>query len=143
LQLTDPACHGPGRDTNPKAADDAQGSPPAEGAPETLSQGLPVYPDSAIADGVACTARFLYHIETDGSATVVRLEWDLAPPPHHVETFESAIRDAVATWRFVPAFQLVYKETSDGKKGFEKPLIPKAGRALIRFRVEDGRGIVE
>lgn len=122
---------------------DVRKRPPPEAAPQTISQALPTYPARALEDRVACAAQLLYHIQTDGSATLVRLNWDPAPPPGHEEAFESAIRDAVATWEFVPAYQLRFKELPDGSPSFEKRLIPKARRAVIRFRVEAGQPIVE
>jgi hypothetical protein len=126
-----------------RTADVNPASLPPEAAPETVSQALPTYPSLAINDGVACTAELLYHIETDGSATLVRLTWDLPPPADHVDAFESAINDAVAAWEFVPGFQLRFKERADGTMSYEKHLIPKARRAAIRFRVEGGKGVVE
>ena len=120
-----------------------QKKPTPEASPETVSQALPRYPTSALEDRVACTARLLYHIQTDGSVTIVRLVWDPAPPQDHVEAFESAIRDAAATWEYMPAYRLRHKERDDGTAGFEKQLIPKARRAVIRFRVEGGQAVVE
>lgn len=115
-----------------------------EAAPETVSQALPTYPSSALEDRIACTVQLLYHIQTDGSATVARLEWNPGPPQIHVEAFESAIRDAVGNWEFIPAYQMRSKRGADGNvTSFEKHLIPKARDAVIRFRVEDGKAIVE
>jgi len=114
-----------------------------EGAAKTLIQALPAYPDAALSDAVDCRAELLYHIETDGSATLVRLEWNPPPPAGHVAGFEASIRDAVATWRFEPAYQLRLKERADGGMTYEKRLIPKARRVAVRFRVEDGKAVVE
>ncbi len=111
--------------------------------PETIERPLPSYPDSALADEVACTARLLYHVETNGSARLVRLEWDLRPPEGHVASFESAIRDAVARWEFVPAVRFTRKEQPGKPTRYEKHVIPKAGRVLIRFRIADGKAVVE
>jgi hypothetical protein len=116
---------------------------PPEAAPETVSQALPTYPNSALNEGVTCTAELLYHIETNGSATLVRLTWNLPPPSDHRDAFESAINDAVTTWEFTPGYQLILVERADGTMRYEKRLIPKARRAMIRFRVEGGKGVVE
>ena len=122
---------------------DAQKRPPPETAPQTLSQSLPTYPPSALEHGVACSARLLYHIQTDGSATLVRLAWDSSPPQEHLEAFESAIRAAVATWEFKPAMQLRLKTLADGSARFDKRVIPKAGHAIIRFRVDEGKAVID
>jgi len=126
-----------------RAADVAPTTLPPEAAPETVSQALPTYPNAAVNDGVACTAELLYHIETDDSATLVRLTWDLPPPSDHLDAFETAINDAVATWEFAPGYQLRLVERADGTMSYEKRPIPKARRAVIRFRVEGGKGVVE
>lgn len=109
----------------------------------TLSQELPEYPAAALEDRVTCTARLLYHIQTDGSADLIRLEWDAAPPEQHVAAFEASIDRTVETWKFVPAIRLIPRQASDGGQTYESKVIPKAGRALIRFRVEEGKPVVE
>jgi hypothetical protein len=111
--------------------------------PVTLRQELPSYPEAAIADEIRCEARLLYHIETDGTARLVRLEWDLPPPDERRDAFESAIRNAVAGWEFVPSQRWTPVETEDGSTRRRPKPIPKAGRALVRFRVVDGTPIVE
>jgi hypothetical protein len=114
-----------------------------EAAPETLRQSLPAYPPPAVDEEVACTARILYHMETDGTATLVELTWGPPPPTDHLPAFESAIEEAVASWRFNPAYQLIYEKRAGEVVGFEKRLIPKARSAAIHFRVEGGKGVVE
>jgi len=127
----------------PPALRDQSKRPPPEAAPETLSQALPAYPVSALEDGVSCTARLLYHIQTDGSAELVSLEWELAPPGEHREAFEPAILAAVGTWEFAPAYQLRLRIQPDESAHFEKRPIPKAAHALVRFQVEDGQPVVQ
>ncbi len=117
--------------------------PPAQTAPKTLTQPLPAYPESALADEVSCSARILYHIETDGLATLVRLGWDVPPPDAHAAAFESSIHDAVAAWRFDPATRLNPGRRPDGVVTYSRQVIPKAVNVLIRFRVEGGRAVVE
>ena len=92
---------------------------------------------------VACSARVLYHIETSGSATLVRLEWDAPPPEQHREAFELAIQEAMAEWEFQPAMRVRGKKLPDGSTVPETRLVPKASYAVIRFRVVEGRGVVE
>lgn len=116
--------------------------PPPQAAPTTLEQALPEYPQAALTDEVACSAEVLYHIETDGGARLVRLEWEIAPPDEHRAVFETAIRDAIAGWRFVPAKRIRRDFDADGKLHWEEQPIPKAKRALIDFRVVEGRGTV-
>ena len=129
--------------SEPSIRVESEQRPPPEGAPATLQQDSPVYPESAIEARVTCAARLLYHIETDGTASVARIDWDVAPPEPHAPAFEATIHDAVATWRFQPAFQQVFRELPDGSYRFEKKPIPKAVTAVIRFRVVDGVPIVD
>jgi len=114
-----------------------------ESAPGTVRQDLPGYPETALGDAVECTATVLYHIETDGSARLVRLEWELEPPAEHVAAFEDAIRTAVGSWLFEPAKRYRFKEVADGSFRYDEQVIPKAARAIVRFRVVAGRGVVE
>ena len=116
---------------------------PPETPPETRRQSLPGYPESAVAFEVKCTARLLYHIQTDGSATLVRLEWEVPPPPEHLTRFEEKIQEAVASWEFIPAKKWVPTKMHDGSTTTVPHPIPKAERAVVRFRVEDGAGVVE
>ena len=116
---------------------------PPESPPETLDQPLPEYPESALPDEVGCVARLLYHILKDGSATLVRLEWDEPPPPEHQGSFEDSIREAMLGWRFIPAKKWVPTKMEDGSTTTVPQAIPKAERAIVRFRMEDGRGVVE
>ncbi len=116
---------------------------PPESAPVVRRQGLPRYPESALQSEVTCTARLLYHIQTDGSATLVLLEWDVPPPDEHLKAFEKAIKEAVGGWEFTPARRYVSTKMPDTSIRLVPKTIPKAGRALIRFRVEKGRAVVE
>lgn len=111
--------------------------------PEVLKRDPPVYPESVVAEEVSCTARLLYHIQQDGLVTLVRLEWDDPPPADHQELFEESIRTAILEWRFLPAVKIVATELDDGSLDLERQPVPKAERAIVRFRVEGGRGIVE
>lgn len=111
--------------------------------PEVLKRDLPVYPQSALAEEVSCAARLLYHIQKDGRVTLVRLEWDDPPPVEHQQRFEESIQAAMAEWRFVPAVKIVSTELADGSLDLTRQPIPKAERAIVRFRVQDGRGVVE
>lgn len=116
---------------------------PFEIPAEIISQELPVYPQEAVSMEVACVARILYHIETTGSATLIRLEWEAPPPDQHREAFETSIEEALSRWEFKPAMKIRGKKLPDGSTVADQRLIPKASYAIIRFRVEDGRGIVE
>lgn len=116
--------------------------PPPLALPETIHQPPPGYPESAVGDRVACRASILYHVQTDGSARLVRLEWEAAPPESYRGAFESAIRAAVETWRFEPAYQLVFTERPEGPV-YEKRRVPHAAGARLRFRVEDGKPVVD
>ena len=109
--------------------------------PGPLHQILPKYPESALSEAVACVARILYHVEISGQATLVRLEWDDPPPAEYVTEFEEAIRTAISQWSFIPAVRIVSKTQDDGS--IVRTPVPKAQHALIRFRVEDGKAIVE
>jgi hypothetical protein len=60
-----------------------------------------------------------------------------------VAAFERAIRDAVEGWRFEAAQRLLLRTLPDGSGGFERRPIPVARHAIVRFRVEGGRPIVE
>jgi hypothetical protein len=53
------------------------------------------------------------------------------------------IRTAMLDWEFIPAIKWVRKEREDGTIRLSPQRIPKAERAIVRFRVEGGRGIVE
>lgn len=111
--------------------------------PQILAQDLPRYPGSALEEGVACTARILYHVEVSGRATLIRLEWDVPPPPVHLGAFEKAITDAVAGWAFNAAFRIIPETRDDGSIEPRHQPIPQAQHALVRFRVEDGQAVVE
>ncbi len=111
--------------------------------PGPLEQPLPEYPETAVAGEVACVARILYHVETTGEARLVRLEWDEAPPQAHVAVFEDAVRTALSRWSFTPAVRIVPKRMEDGSIEPRRTPVPNAQHALIRFRVEDGKAIVE
>lgn len=116
---------------------------PLELPPEPLSQELPVYPASALPAEVSCVARILYHTETDGTSSLVRLDWETAPPEVHREAFATAIREAVASWVFKPAVRVVPTTLPDGAVEPSREPVRHAGRAVIRFRVESGVPIVE
>lgn len=116
---------------------------PVESPPEVRDQALASYPESAVADEVACTARLLYHILEDGTVRLVRLEWDEPPPTEHRASFEEKIREAILGWRFIPAKKWIPTSLDDGSRTTVPQPIPKAERAIVRFRVEDGQGIVE
>jgi hypothetical protein len=103
---------------------------------------LPSYPEVALADEVKCAARLLYHIQIDGSVTLVRLEWDEPPSSEYQLAFEEAIRDAIATWRYIPAKKWVPTKM-EGAIRTVPHAIPKAERAIVGFHVEEGHGIVE
>ncbi|ANM30377.1 hypothetical protein ABI59_13555 [Acidobacteria bacterium Mor1] len=115
----------------------------SQAAPTKLRQELPEYPAAALADQVDCTAELLFHILTDGTAKVVRLEWNPAPPEQHKEAFEQAIHTAVADWEFVPGFRWIRRTDDDGQVRVEKQDIPKGRTVRIRFRVEGGKAVVE
>ena len=106
-------------------------------------QGKPDYPPQALPTGQACAARILYHVEVDGSATLVRLEWDKAPDTSYLKLFEDSIRDAMAGWEFSPAHRLMIHEDQNGVLGSKAIPIKYADRVIIRFSVLDGKGIVE
>lgn len=114
-----------------------------ESPPVVQEQGFPTYPESALADEVACVARLLYHILKDGSVTLVRLEWDEPPPPEHLAAFEAQIREAMLGWRFIPSRKWVRTTLENGSIRAIPQAIPKAERAIVRFRVGRGRGVVE
>ncbi len=111
--------------------------------PHPVTQSLPQYPQGVVEAEVSCSARLLYHVERDGSATLVRLEWEAAPPDEHLKAFEAAIRTATATWEFVPARKVVPVAQPDGSIEPEMQPVAEARRAIIRFRVEGGKGVVE
>jgi len=111
--------------------------------PRILAQSLPQYPSGALEDGVACTARILYHVEVSGQATLVRVEWDVAPPSIHLGAFENSIADAVASWSFTAADRIIPEMQEDGSIESQIQPVPQAQHALIRFRVEDGKAVVE
>ncbi len=115
----------------------------SQAAPTKVRQELPAYPTTALADQVDCTAELLFHILTDGTAKVVRLNWNPAPPEEHREAFDQAIRTAVAGWEFVPAFRWIRRTDDDGQVRVEKQDIPKGRNVRIRFRVEGGKAVVE
>jgi len=103
----------------------------------------PRYPDAAVSDGIACVAQLLYHIETDGTAKLVRLEWEDPPPPEHLTEFEETIRAAVSEWAYIPAIRLVPTKMPDGSTVTERRPVPKARHAVVRFRVVNGEGVAE
>jgi hypothetical protein len=127
--------------------------PPPEGARlkrgplvlpyEVEDRSSPGYPEAALADEIACSARLLYHILRDGSAKLVRLEWEAPPPPEYETAFEEEILQAMASWRYTPARKMVPVKHEDGSTELVLEPVPKAERAIVRFRVEQGRGIVE
>lgn len=104
---------------------------------------MPSYPEAALPSEVACSAKLLYHIQTDGSAWLVRLEWAVPPPQDHRDSFEEALSEAVAEWRFTPARELAPKKMPDGSIEPEPRPIPTAVNAIIRFRMEEGKPVVE
>jgi len=116
---------------------------PPETPPKVQDRMPPSYPDSALSEEIACAAKLLYHIQKDGSVTLVRLEWDEPPPSRFEESFEEEIRTAMLAWRFIPAKKLVPTTLEDGSIDLVPHPIPKAERAIVRFRVQEGRGIVE
>jgi hypothetical protein len=89
------------------------------------------------------TARILYHIEVDGSATLVRLEWDPAPDNDYIKLFEGSIQTAMAGWEFAPAHRIMTTEHPDGSIDSKAVPIKSADRVIIRFQVIDGKGVVE
>ncbi len=111
--------------------------------PQILAQHLPQYPGSALEDAVACTARILYHVEVSGTATLIRVGWDVAPPPVHLDAFEKSLADAVARWAFNAAYRIIPETRDDGSIETRHQPIPQAHHALVRFRVEDGQAVVE
>ena len=82
-------------------------------------------------------------VTASGQATLVRLEWDEPPPAAYVSEFEEAIRTAISQWSFIPAVRIVPKTRADDSIEFNRTPIPNAQHAFIRFRVEDGKAIVE
>ena len=159
LLLASAACAGSKPPHGPTGASDLQVLPPPprqplpegykprlgppEIPPEVQEQALPGYPESALPDEVACVARLLYHILRDGSVKLVRLEWDEPPPAGHRGSFEESIRKAILGWRFIPAIKWVPTRMEDGSTKTVPQAIPKAERAIVRFSVEEGRGVVE
>lgn len=111
--------------------------------PVPQKQPPPIYPQTALQSEISCTARLLYHILKDGSSKLVRLEWDESPPDNYREAFEDAIQQAVSTWKFTPANRVVPKGMPDGRVTYLLKAVPYAGRAIIRFYVYKGKGIVE
>ena len=116
---------------------------PPETAPEVQERNLPLYPEAALDDQIACVVRLLYHIQPDGSVNLVRLEWDDHPPPDHEAAFEASIRDAISHWRYTPGKKWVPTKMEDGSTTTVPQAIPKSERAIVRFRVKNGQGIVE
>jgi hypothetical protein len=117
--------------------------PPLVLPPEPLQQTLPEYPEAALGDAIACVARVLYHVETSGNATLVRLAWVEPPPAEHIADFEEAIGTGISKWRFIPALRVVPEKQTDGSiEPMETP-VPTAQHAFVRFRVEDGKAVVE
>jgi len=111
--------------------------------PTPITQNLPIYPESALEAAVACVARILYHVETSGQATLVRLEWKEPPPTEYLIMFEEAIRTAISQWAFHPAIRIVPERQDDDSIEAVQTPVPKALHALIRFRVENGKAVVE
>lgn len=130
-------------DFQPESREPDDRPPPLVIPPQALERPLPAYPETALADHVACTARVLFHVEPDGSVRLVRLEWDIPPPDEHVEAFESVIREVIPRWDYVPATRIEPRERPDGSIESKFRKIPKAQHSRIRFRVERGRGVVE
>ena len=106
-------------------------------------QGKPEYPLEGLSTSQECMARILYHIEVDGSATLVRLEWDPAPGDGFLKLFEDSIREAITGWEFSPSHRLVPTEQPDGSIEPKAVPIKSADRVIIRFSVIEGRGVVE
>lgn len=127
---------------NPPAGELAVEPPPPEHPPIPVHQPLPEYPPEAVPLEIACTAYLLYHTEMDGSASFVRIDWTLPPPDGHIASFEAAIERAVEEWEFDPAFKIIPTEMDDGAIEPVRKTIRFAGRAIIRFMVVDGVGIV-
>ncbi len=117
--------------------------PPLVIPPAPFVQPLPVYPSQALEAEVACSARLLYHVERDGTARLVRLEWESAPPQEHLEVFEASIRNAIANWDFAPAQKIVPVKQPDGSIEPDGQPVPYAQHAIVGFRVVEGRGVVE
>lgn len=126
-----------------ESAETSPAEPIPMSPPRVLDRPLPKYPGSAVADGIECRARVLYHILPDGHGKLVSLEWEAPPPPEHVEAFETALRAAVAAWTFEPAVVLKRKALPDGSYRWEEQRIPVAEYARVRFRVVDGVPVVE
>jgi hypothetical protein len=127
----------------PESRPEGEKRPPLIYPPEPLQQEAPEYPREALDSEVSCAARLLYHVESDGSASLVRLEWEKAPPEKFLATFDAAIRAAVAAWEFEPAQRVEPEKLPNGAIEPKMTPVPSAHRALIRFRVVDGRGVVE
>jgi len=131
------------QDFQPPPSTDPERRPPLILPPSALSRALPEYPASALDDAVSCVARILYHVETSGRATLVRLEWVEPPPAEHVAAFEDAVRTSVSRWRFESAVRVVPEKLADGSIEPRRTPVPTAQHAFISFRVEDGRAVVE
>jgi hypothetical protein len=106
-------------------------------------QEKPSYPMEALPFVQSGTARILYHIEVDGSATLVRLEWDPGPDDDYLKLFEDSIQTAMAGWEFAPAHRIMTTEHPDGSIDSNAVPIKSADRVIIRFQVIDGKGVVE
>ena len=65
------------------------------------------------------------------------------PTEEFREAFETAIREAVASWVFHPAQRITPMTMPDGTIDSERKSIRYAGLAILRFRVESGQEIVE
>ncbi len=127
---------------NPPSGDQETEPLSPEHPPVPIRQPLPEYPPEAVPLEIACTAYLLYHTEVDGSASFVRVDWTVLPPDDFVASFEDAIARAVESWEFEPAFKMVPAEMDNGSIEPVRKTIRFAARAIIRFMVVDGVGIV-
>jgi hypothetical protein len=106
-------------------------------------QAKPDYPPEAVDGAQECTARILFHVEVDGTVTLVRLEWDPEPDSGFLQLFEDSIRNAMAGWEYSPAHRIITTEKPDGSIDSKAIPIKSADRVIIRFRIVDGKGVVE
>jgi len=131
------------QDFQPESDSSATGPPRLVIPPSALKRPLPEYPEPALDEEIACTARLLYHVEASGAVKLVRLEWDVPPPPHHLAAFEASISEAISHWDYTPAVRIGVMKQPDGSVKSTYTTIPKAQHSLIRFRVVEGRGVVD
>jgi hypothetical protein len=111
--------------------------------PVAVRRELPAYPEAALGDSVSCVAEILYHVETSGQATLVRLGWVEPPPRTHVAAFEDTIRTVMVDWLFKPAERVEPEQRPDGTIEPIRTPVPVAQHAYIRFRVENGTPVVD